>query len=336
MKKYIKINGNKLKKYIEDNNIGISNINKFLGRSDSYIYNVLKNNSMRGDDYIALCNELEIDPITFATNKNILIGITPTKINSNVKLTKTIYIEVNYTHLKEFLKENKISIALLSEECKLEYSTMSRYFTNQLKMPIFYFLVICDQYTLNYLEYSSDEYIYDIHKYIYNIRNGYVNINGEKFRKAIQNHKKSESTLSKELYKDMTKLSTNINNNRIELKLLNAVCRDNKLNPNDFIVENELYHEYLDFYSNLFGKELESFESQKVEEIEDKTIKEEKTIEEHKPIDIQFKQKMTLNIDGENKEYFLLDATSYQENIEKIKDYVTKLEEQLAIIKTLF
>ena len=107
-------------------------------------------------------------------------------------------------------------------------------------------------------------------------------------------------------------------------------------NPNDFIVENELYHEYLDFYSNLFGKELESFESQKVEEIEDKTIKEEKTIEEHKPIDIQFKQKMTLNIDGENKEYFLLDATSYQENIEKIKDYVTKLEEQLAIIKTLF
>ena len=336
MKKYIKINGNKLKKYIEDNNIGLSNINKFLGRSDSYIYNVLKNNSMRGDDYLALCNELEIDPITFATNKNILIGITPTKIHSNIKLTKTIYIEVNYTHLKEFLKENKISIALLSEECKLEYSTMSRYFTNQLKMPIFYFLVICDQYTLNYLEYSSNEYVYDIHKYIYNIRNGYVNINGEKFRKAIQNNKKSESTLSKELYKDMTKLSTNINNNRLELRLLNAVCRDNKLNPNDFIVENELYHEYLDFYSNLFGKELESFESQKVEEIEDKTIKEEKTIEEHKPIDIQFKHKMTLNIDGENKEYFLLDATSYQENIEKIKDYVTKLEEQLAIIKTLF
>ena len=342
MKKFISINSKKFKEYLENNYISQSAINRYLNRSDSYMSNVLKNKSMNAEEYLAVCEALEVDPLEFVINRSMLNGVKPTNIiNKNEVLKGDIKIKVNYTKLREFLKDNKISRAILSNETKISYSMLNKLFEKECEMSIFDFLNICDVYHLDYLEYTDDINVYDIYKYKYNIANGYINVNGKLIRDSIAKHKKKESSISAELYKNPSKLSTNLNSNRLEKVILEAICRDIDEDSNTFIIENKIFKEYNKYCIDLFGENIkeESITTTSInvkEEVKEPVVEKENTLTETLTNTLDTSKKMTLNLDGTNKEYILIDSSNYQENIDKIKEAISELEKRLENIKAMF
>lgn len=344
----IKINGKKLKQYCLDNNISLSDINRQLKKSNSYINTAISANVMNVIAYKELCTYLGVSSNTFLytnTIPNLISSKESTETEkkptewkvfpvSSTRTQRSKNVSVNFSKLKTLLKNNKITYQQICDDCGFTYSSISKYFYEKKTMPLFVFMYICDTYHIKYIDYSQDGIVLVLHKQLYNIKNGYVNINGELFRKDLQKHQLDERALSKSFNKDISYVSTCLNNNRLDEVMLNSICKTEFLDINTYINTSPLIKEYEDFIE-IQRKRI----TEKPNNVNNKDDKKETSMKEtaNKLTDIMSSnQKMTLNINGVNKEYILIDAETYKDSIEKVKQCITELEDKLAIIKSLF